>query len=454
MHTNTTTRTTNTNKTPKTRSTMIAMVVAAILATMFLAVSPVSAKSTPVTLDYVSDENGQLRLTITFKQDETKQAATHFWAQLVPIGAGEAGPFQFIPGTGDVDHLYEWDMPAMDPGRYKLVLEDHHFGEVVTSEIPINLGSPVEALDGRAVEGTRHIALRWDAPIIEPATAYSITIPDISFVLNGHEIERSFVLDADTRELIVADLTLFDHTYPVTITTHYLWGTASATFFVKTSPDPQAPAPDPKGPTIDEADPTINLSVPGTVNRYSSSNIVTYSCADDVEVVSCSGTQESGTPVSTARIGTQTVSVTAIDAAGNTTTESANVTVDWAFTGRYAGVSGNEGIVARYYAATFGRLPDQSGFTFWVGRLTNDFDGAAAAAQFFATSPEFQALYGSNVSDTEFVDTIYVNVLGRTPEGAGRTFWIDSLANGTHTRGTVMSFFANSPEHMAVTGTS
>ncbi len=58
------------------------------------------------------------------------------------------------------------------------------------------------------------------------------------------------------------------------------------------------------------------------------------------------------------------------------------------------------------------------------------------------------------MTDTQFVDTIYLNVLGRAPEGAGRSFWIDSLGNGTQTRGSVMAFFANSPEHKTITATS
>ena len=166
----------------------------------------------------------------------------------------------------------------------------------------------------------------------------------------------------------------------------------------------------------------------------------------------CTSSHPNG--VLTDRIGPQTVEIFAQDTSGNTARETATAVVDWKFTGQFAGLDGNEAIVARYYAATFGRLPDQGGFDYWTNRLDTEPDGLPSAAQFFATSPEIEILYGADVTDEQFVDTIYVNVLGRAPEGAGRTFWIDSLADGSHTRGSVMSFFANSPEHKVITGTS
>ena len=246
----------------------------------------------------------------------------------------------------------------------------------------------------------------------------------------------------------------FDTDYRIRAAAHSNGGVTFSAFSatVRTGSDP-TPKPDPK-PGVDITDPVINLTVPSTASRYGSTAIVNYTCTDNVAATSCIGSQASGTAVSTARIGTQTITVSAADAAGNTATQSANVTVDWNFTGQFAGTSGNEAIVARFYAATFGRLPDQGGYDYWINRLNTEPDGLAAAAQFFATSPEFTILYGDNVTDEQFVDTIYINVLGRAPEGAGRTFWIKSLGDQTHTRGSVMAFFANSAEHKTITATS
>ena len=99
--------------------------------------------------------------------------------------------------------------------------------------------------------------------------------------------------------------------------------------------------------------------------------------------------------------------------------------------------------VERLYQAYFGRTPDPDGHGFWIGRLQTDLTLVEIAEQ-FETSPEFVATYGS-LSDRQFVELIYTNVLDRTPDEQGLDYWTGALAAG-QSRASVMVGFSESLE--------
>ena len=114
----------------------------------------------------------------------------------------------------------------------------------------------------------------------------------------------------------------------------------------------------------------------------------------------------------------------------------------------YRGASGREGAVVRLYASVFNRLPDPSGFNFWV----NDGRTTWQMADFFVTSDEFSATYG-DLTDDEFLVALYVNVLGRGPDAAGLAFWQERLGSDL-TRADVVVYFSDSTEFRLLTQTS
>ncbi len=208
----------------------------------------------------------------------------------------------------------------------------------------------------------------------------------------------------------------------------------------------------------DPVAPVVTLDAPASAPRFGARSSATFSCTDGA-LASCTATlngatYNSGAAIPTSANSPAVIVVTGVDASGNTSTQTATVAADWGIAGTYAGVSGNEGTVVRFYVATFGRLPETEGFEFWRDRLDADPSELVPVSAFFTTSPEFEALYGDSVSDADFVTTIYLNVLGRPPEDSGRDFWASAIADGSHTRASVMSFFAQSPEHKQLTGTS
>ena len=105
--------------------------------------------------------------------------------------------------------------------------------------------------------------------------------------------------------------------------------------------------------------------------------------------------------------------------------------------------------VARLYRAYFRRLPDHAGLRYWADQLRAG-RSLGWVSQAFSRSPEFVNTYGS-LTDRQFVDLVYRNVLGRAPETAGWNYWTGVLTSGHRNRGQVMIGFSQSPENVRAT---
>lgn len=105
--------------------------------------------------------------------------------------------------------------------------------------------------------------------------------------------------------------------------------------------------------------------------------------------------------------------------------------------------------VNRLYAAYFQRVPDAAGSRYWVDRLRAG-AGLGAVSSSFAGSAEFIGTYGT-LSDRDFVNLVYRNVLGRNADRAGLDYWVGQLATRRLDRGGVMIGFSESAEYKAAT---
>ena len=99
----------------------------------------------------------------------------------------------------------------------------------------------------------------------------------------------------------------------------------------------------------------------------------------------------------------------------------------------------------RLYRAVFLRIPDTGGLRYWLDRMAKGTRLTQVAAT-FAGSKEFKTRYGS-LSDAEFVERIYQNVLGRPADPGGRAYWTKKLGAGT-SRGVLVAQFAQSNEYV------
>lgn len=114
-------------------------------------------------------------------------------------------------------------------------------------------------------------------------------------------------------------------------------------------------------------------------------------------------------------------------------------------------VSGTAGQVYRLYQAAFARTPDNAGLKHNIGLadggLTLDHLSSA-----FLASGEFQQKYGTNLSDTSFINALYRNVLGRDADPGGLAGWQARLNDGSWTRSGLLIGFSESPENVSFVG--
>lgn len=121
-----------------------------------------------------------------------------------------------------------------------------------------------------------------------------------------------------------------------------------------------------------------------------------------------------------------------------------------AATGTSAPIRADEAQILRLYQAAFGRSPEAGGYSFWVNAYRNGRSLEAIAAD-FVRSDEWDQGFGVNPTPASLVDSLYRNVLGRSPDAAGERFWLEQLQ--ARSTASVLVSFAESTENVKRTGT-
>ena len=114
------------------------------------------------------------------------------------------------------------------------------------------------------------------------------------------------------------------------------------------------------------------------------------------------------------------------------------------------GLKSDSGKMFRLYNAAFKRLPDPDGLRYWIGNFSSGKDDERAVASSFLASAEFEQRYGANVSNASYVNTLYVNVLGRDYDQAGYNYWLGQLNKGVETRYELLLGFSESLENKSL----
>ena len=118
---------------------------------------------------------------------------------------------------------------------------------------------------------------------------------------------------------------------------------------------------------------------------------------------------------------------------------------DNAYSLAVGGIGGIEGEVYRAYQAVFGRDPDEAGYDANVNAVRLNQFTTLQMLEGFTESPEFVATYGE-LSNAEFVNLLYANVLPGNNDPVGRAAFTAELEAGNQTRAQVVQTFANSQE--------
>lgn len=100
--------------------------------------------------------------------------------------------------------------------------------------------------------------------------------------------------------------------------------------------------------------------------------------------------------------------------------------------------------VARLYLAALGRLPDQAGLVSWSHELASRRQSLVQVATAFVSSPEFDVRYG-RLDSAQFIHRLYLNALGRVADDSGLAYWLGRLNAGA-SRGEIVTGFSESAE--------
>jgi len=120
-------------------------------------------------------------------------------------------------------------------------------------------------------------------------------------------------------------------------------------------------------------------------------------------------------------------------------------------------VDGNAGQAYRLYQAAFERTPDSAGVRYHINDIESNGLILYQIAGNFLASPEFETTYGTNLSDSDFIDALYDNVLGRSAEDFEKEYYTERFNKPVTDsmwmdRAAALIGFSESPENMTLVG--
>ncbi|MDQ7733693.1 DUF4214 domain-containing protein [Halomonas sp. SpR1] len=105
--------------------------------------------------------------------------------------------------------------------------------------------------------------------------------------------------------------------------------------------------------------------------------------------------------------------------------------------------------LVRLYTGVLGREPDEQGFDYWLEALAGGKSLVSTAADFF-TSNEFLDDKAEPTSEA-LIDSLYEQVLARTPDAEGAAYWQAQLQQKALGEGDLVLAFTNSDEYIKTT---
>lgn len=104
--------------------------------------------------------------------------------------------------------------------------------------------------------------------------------------------------------------------------------------------------------------------------------------------------------------------------------------------------SGDLSNLESLYVAYFNRIPDADGMDYWISQFKSGMSMKQIGDAFFYAAAQYpqQTGYTDKLSNSDFINIIYKNALGRTEgaDTAGLKYWLNELDTGLQSRGTMV----------------
>ena len=111
-------------------------------------------------------------------------------------------------------------------------------------------------------------------------------------------------------------------------------------------------------------------------------------------------------------------------------------------------LNGPAGQAYRLYQAALDRAPDPGGLGYYIDKLEHGWSEHDIAIGFIH-SPEFLSRFGTDLTDLQYIQQLYQNVLHREGEAAGVAYHLNALQTGQVDREQLLVNFSESPENQA-----
>lgn len=96
-----------------------------------------------------------------------------------------------------------------------------------------------------------------------------------------------------------------------------------------------------------------------------------------------------------------------------------------------------EGFVERMYTIFLNRAAEEEGMQFYKAALLNQEINGCQVVNTFVSSSEFN---GRGLTDSEYIDTLYLGILDREADEDGKAYWLNEFANGSDRRQLMLEF--------------
>ena len=93
------------------------------------------------------------------------------------------------------------------------------------------------------------------------------------------------------------------------------------------------------------------------------------------------------------------------------------------------------------YAGFFNRIPEAAGLSYWIDAIDSGVSLKSVADQFYSAGVQY-GVYSATMSETEFIETVYANVLGRSgttkPDSDEISYWQTWLSSSANSQGAMV----------------
>ncbi|MGZ7087141.1 MAG: DUF4214 domain-containing protein, partial [Ilumatobacteraceae bacterium] len=361
-----------------------------------------------------------------------------------PSVVGEAEP-------GSIVHVYTSDnllvgtaVADSTTGLFNLVLNAFNDGT--------NYSVYATATNGAGVTSAASTAVSFNVD------AHAPVVPNASMngTMNGNVVSFSGTGEAGTTIKLVHVGTTLDDTFAIAETKVG----ADSKWSVTTSPLPNGPYTI-AAVSVDLADNATSAAAPMSVNLFNPNNVTGTANNDTLHTTVANVAIDGGAGIDTLVVNGPRANYTlAHEVWGFGLTDNVgsgghdallNVERVQFSDNNYLAldISGDGGQIFRLYQATFDRAAEPAGLGYWIWRM----DGGSSLVQVateFMHQPEFVAMYGTNPTDSEFINNLYKHVLHRDADAAGYAYWLNVLHNSPNARTDVLIDFSESPENQAL----